>query len=484
MNQKEIVDSVFRMAGSGELLLYLKELASKDARIASEMECRFLSEREWDYKSEIDEAFDEIIEHRFYDETMHDWSAVTRNCKAILSKAKAYMNAQRYNKASDVGLYMLETLIEVYDYSEIDEFPYDEDYMIARGDGIDYDPGCVGFVKDAAEFVVKALSAGKSSESFAVEEFNDIMARFKSVAVGISSDRCIDGYLDALSVYNEYAKTFQSRETYLEEQISILEEEGGEETASEIYKLLSSAPVGNWTLDKFAWKYIGFSTVAEAFVGRLEAEGRIEEAISAIEKHFGQKYPESDYNPLSEKWFQLVWETADVEKKRDIAVFYFIHRRDKIRYYHALKSISSEDEWTSILSELLKCADGSLFNDEWKYQIYQEEGRNSELMTLITSPERSIFVCTHGAILLDQISHFSRYGNIFTDKERSSLVNEFTARLYHESSGYDSKTYPDLVSSIRILSRISPEAEVKMNDFINWLRLQYPRRRKMLELLK
>lgn len=85
MTKQQIVDSVFRLVPNHSLLDFLREIALRDSAIAHEMQEKFLEGLSWDYESEITSAFDEYIEHDVYDETMHNWDAITQNCERILS---------------------------------------------------------------------------------------------------------------------------------------------------------------------------------------------------------------------------------------------------------------------------------------------------------------------------------------------------------------------------------------------------------------
>ena len=85
MEREKLVDSVFRVAKKGELLSFLRNLAIKDGTVAAELEARFLKKMKWDYAKDIADAFDEWIEHEYYDCSMHNWDEISGNVKSILS---------------------------------------------------------------------------------------------------------------------------------------------------------------------------------------------------------------------------------------------------------------------------------------------------------------------------------------------------------------------------------------------------------------
>ena len=245
MNREKTVDSVFRITKKGELLSFLRNLALSDENVAKKLESRFLKSLKWDYASDITTAFDEWIVHEYYDCKMHDWDEVSSNVKGILSKAVLFFNSGDFVKAADVGLVILETLAQVYDYREIDEFQYDEDYEMAKGYGTDYDSGTVSFIKEAADFVIDAMVHGREDGSILEQKYDELELRLREVSLTLSQTPFLDGKRGALDSFNSFSKNNMSENDYCRLQLSIVDKNGDDETATELYSFLKKHPKCN-----------------------------------------------------------------------------------------------------------------------------------------------------------------------------------------------------------------------------------------------
>ena len=202
-----------------------------------------------------------------------------------------YVNSGDFVRAADVGLVILETLAEKYDYSEIDEFQYDEDYEIAKGYGTDYDSGTVSFIKEAAEFVVNAIARGKDNGSIQEREFKELEQRLRDVSTTLSQIAFLDGKRDALDCFNSFSKNNMSTNDYCRLQLSIVDKEG---------------------------------------------DG-----------------PNSDHDEMAKKYYEWTMLKGAPSQRESLARHYFIKGTDKSRYYSDLKILVDRERWSKFLAELL-----------------------------------------------------------------------------------------------------------------------------------
>lgn len=379
-----------------------------------------------------------------------------------------------------MGLIVLETLDKEYDYAEIDEFPYDEDYMIYRGDGVDYDSGSVGFAKDAAIFVVDALKKGGKQLANA----EGILSRFKNVSVSLSKN-CMEENMEPLNEYNRYVMSLMTDEEFLQQKISILDENDSQDTAIEIYDSLLGKEVAGWTLEKFVKKYARFDKIVHRYAKLLEDCGNIDGAVEILEMH--GKY-DSDYSELAQEYYELLKRTGNIEKQRNQALLFFKNcgnEQNKIQYYHDLKKIVPLDSWPSVLLQLLLCRSkySPVHDMDWLLQIYDEEGMKDELRNQIVSMEQDCFD-KQGDNLRRKISYFLSFKHAFSDTERDVVSNMFTLELYNTASNYDSKTYDTLMSSVRMLSKVDKESKNRMDKFVQYLKTEFSRRPRLIELIR
>mgnify|MGYP006872995594 CR=1 FL=1 len=487
MDSKQIVDSVWRVAPKKELLSFFKELSLRDEKIARKLKDRFLKEFEWNYKSDIEKAFEEYITHEFYDESMHDWDSISSNVEKILEKARHYFNSGEYEKSSEIGLLVLETLSETFDYTEIEEFPYDPDYMIYNDDGVEYDAGKVRFVKSAAELIAEAVRLWVESGSLGEERLKTLMTHFRKVALEIADDDSINGCRDAIKAYEELSSSFLSEEDILKEKISMIENGGGETTAMEVYALLKDHPVGEWTDESFAMKYIHMPHLALSFVNDLENKDRDEDALSAVNAFFKQDHGKYHYESLQDKLYDLTKKVGETDKFIELAESYFINRGDKLKYYHDLKEIIPEEDWKNVLESLLpKCSEAlTVYSGDWLLDIYSEEAMQSELYDSICSLKSATWAWerSYGEILSRKINLLYRYRRSLTPEQIDLLGKQCVDELYKKASGYDIKSYRYLADSIKTLSRVNRAYALKMEEFKEYLHKEFPRRRKLFELL-
>ena len=487
MEREKLVDSVFRVAKKGELLSFLRNLAIKDGTVAAELEARFLKKMKLDYAKDIADAFDEWIEHEYYDCSMHNWDEISGNVKSILSKAVLFVNSCDYVKAADVGLLVLETLAEVYDYGEIDEFQYDEDYEIANGYGTDYDAGTVSFIKDAAQFVENALRGGMDNGSIAGSIFQELEHRFREVAKALSQNNSLEGNRDALNCYNAFSRNNLSPREYFDLQMSLLDEGGDDETALELYSFLKGHPHCGMTAEAFAQSHLSYKPVAWAYSSDLESAGNLEEAIATLKGYYGKDGPESDSDEMAAKFYAWSMLKGTPSECASMARKYFIIGSDKLRYYHDLKNLVPKEKWSGVLSGLLSSviSDHAHYSSpQWLLDIYHEEKMHEELMTLIDNqPDYYSFGRHFGDGLNRKIRLLAKYASSLTQEERKLLVGKYADELYATVSNYNSGTYQTLVDSVKSLSRVNADAKARMEGFVSYLRTEYSRRRKLIELL-
>lgn len=487
MDREKAVDSVFRIAKKGELLSFLKNLALSDDNVAKKLETRFLKAAQWDYVTDIAAAFEKWIEHEFYDCKMHDWDDISSNVKGILSKAVFYVNSGDFVRAADVGLVILETLAEKYDYSEIDEFQYDEDYEIAKGYGTDYDSGTVSFIKEAAEFVVNAIARGKDNGSIQEREFKELEQRLRDVSTTLSQIAFLDGKRDALDCFNSFSKNNMSTNDYCRLQLSIVDKEGDGETAAELYSFLKEHPECDIEAETFAEDHLSIDSIARAYSFDLEAAGNIEKAIVVLQAYFGKDGPNSDHDEMAKKYYEWTMLKGAPSQRESLARHYFIKGTDKFRYYSDLKILVDRERWSKFLAELLssvKSDSCSFYTPEWLFDIYAEEDMHEELKSLILNQTVINSYGRHfGDALNRKIGHLARYAHCLTDEEKTSLIGGFTAELYNTASRYDAATYHVLADSIKTLSRINAEAKARMEELATYLRATFPRRRILLNIL-
>ena len=488
MDREKTVDSVFRIARKGELLSFLKDLALADDNVTKKLEARFLKSIKWNYASDIDNAFDEWIVHEFYDCKMHNWDKISTNVKNILSKAVFYVNSGDFVRAADVGLVILETLAEKYDYSEIDEFQYDEDYEIAKGYGTDYDSGTVSFIKEAAEFVVDAMTHAKEDGSFQEQKFKEMEQRFRGASITLSQTASLDGKRDALDCFNSFSKNNLSTNDYCRLQLSVVDKEGDGETAAELYSFLKEHPECDIKAEAFAESHKSIESIAKAYSLDLEAAGNIEKAIAVLDVYFGKEDgPRPDYDEMAKKYYEWTMLRGTLPQKESLARRYFIKGSDKFKYYSDLKSLVDRERWPEFLSELfasVKSDSCSFYTPEWLLDIYAEEDMHEEMKSVIVNQtEINPYGRHFGDALNRKIGYLARYSHCLTDEEKASLIGGFAAELYNTASHYDAATYHVLADSIKTLSRVNVEAKTKMEDFVKYLRANFPRRRMLLNIL-
>lgn len=487
MSIEKTVDSVFRIAKKGELLSFLKNLALSDENVAKKLETRFLKSVKWDYAADIAAAFDKWIEHEYYGCRMHDWDDISSNVKGILSKAVLYVNSGDFVKAADVGLVILETLAEEYDYSEIDEFQYDEDYAIAKGYGTDYDSGRVSFIKEAAEFVVDAITHGKEDGTIQEQKFKELEQRLRKVSITLSQTSFLDGNRDALDCFNSFSKNNMSTNDYCRLQLSIVDKDGDGETAVELYSFLKEHPECDINAETFAEDHLSIESVARAYSLDQEADGNIEKAIAVLQAFFGKDGPNHDHDEMAKKLYEWTMLKGTLPQRESLAKHYFINGADKFRYYSDLKRLVSGERWPELLSELLSAVKSDIcgfYTPEWLFDIYAEEDMHEKLKSLILDQTVITSYGRHfGDALNRKIGYLARYAHCLTDEEKASLIGGFTAELYNTASRYDAATYHVLVNSIKTLSRVNAKAKARMEEFATYLRTTFPRRRMLLNIL-
>lgn len=423
-----------------------------------------LSEPPADYRTKIQKAFNTTCQNsgsgRYsrYNDFVYDWVAIFNKVDSFLDKADLLLKSGNLDGVIAIALQLLRSIGESYD----EDLLYEDDVDVSD------------YCDRAGDLIMEIAQYPKVSE----KQMNDIVQELRQIAK-LSTYRDYDIFdVDELMMQiNILAQPAEKALTLID---NLLEER---KDSYDLYKLvfrkveLLSELNELKKADDTIRQYLYLPEIRRHEIEKLISDGRYDGAIKLSDEGIEIAQKEQYIGTVNE-WLRVklsIYEkVGNVPEVINACRQLFISGRDRLEYYHKLKTLVPGKQWKVFLDTMMRetrFGESFSFGGNAQADIYVEEKEDERLFQLLSSVE------------YDQLGALMKYAHHLKSGYSEQLITMYVSHLKDYAEHNLGRSHYEYIDSALLCMQKLNGGKEAVKSLVGEFRIAYKRRPAMMEVL-